>query len=121
LPPYDFGELKPQYETPSAIGSGNSSAAADIPLLSPVPIDPVGQATKARHAASTSWRWRGCDATNENSPGSPNVSGANCRQVSQLMQVESTNQPPGTFSTSRRFRSAIIPGFEQGATGFGNK
>jgi hypothetical protein len=45
--------------------------------------------------------------TAENVPTSSKLAGANCRQVSQLMQVASTKKLHATLESSRFFSSAI--------------
>ena len=73
---------------------------------------PTGQATIARRAPSRSSESgesgpTGCRATKAYPGPSENTSGANCRQASQSMHEESTNQGPTTFPASRFFGSAI--------------
>src|SRR5262249_1759692 len=87
---------------------GKSPRASAILDLSPVPIEPVGQATKARSAARSSSELRGWVWTHEYSPASRNVAGASCRQVAQSMQLEPTKKEPSTLSSTRNARSAIL-------------
>src|ERR1700722_8176039 len=80
---------------------GKSFITAFTSSLPRLPMEPVGQASKARSACRRSALETGCALTKHVSAASPNTAGAICRHASQSMQVESTKKSPVTFSGTR--------------------
>jgi hypothetical protein len=92
-----------------SMGTGRARAAARTSTLETLPMEAVGQLTRAMRARRCSSGVRGCARTRAvPRPESPNVSGASVRQVSQSMQLSSTYRSPRTFSGSRRAASAML-------------
>ncbi len=82
--------MKPQNETFSSTVSGNAAAPAEAFSERAVPIDAVGQATRAMSARRRSSGVAGWEWTKEWPGPCSNTAGAIRRQVSQSMHVRST-------------------------------